>query len=78
MHQLATRSDALDFVASTLLIRASKVSRTILGAGSSDLSRTEAGLLGTLAAGPRRITELARTEALAQPSVTRVVDNLQR
>jgi DNA-binding MarR family transcriptional regulator len=78
MPELAARADALDFVAATLLIRASKVSRMLMAGGENGLSRTEAGLLGTLMSSSRRITELARTEALAQPSVTRVVDNLER
>jgi DNA-binding MarR family transcriptional regulator len=71
-----SRDAALEFVATTLLLRASRVSRMLLSAGNSGISRTEAGLLSTLLDGPRRITELAGTEALAQPSVTRVVDNL--
>jgi DNA-binding MarR family transcriptional regulator len=45
--------------------------------GSRELSRTEAGLLSTLADGPRRITELAETEALAQPSISKLVDKLE-
>jgi DNA-binding MarR family transcriptional regulator len=45
--------------------------------GSRELSRTEAGLLTTLAGGPRRITELAETEALAQPSISKLVDKLE-
>jgi DNA-binding MarR family transcriptional regulator len=45
--------------------------------GPRVLSRTEAGLLITLLDGPRRITELAETEALAQPTVTQLVDKLQ-
>jgi DNA-binding MarR family transcriptional regulator len=35
-------------------------------------------VLLTLLEGPRRITELAATEALAQPTVTQLVDKLQR
>ena len=45
--------------------------------GAHDISRTEAGVLSTLEDGPRRITELAATEALAQPTVTQLVDKLQ-
>lgn len=79
MHSTTVPSTQdLDFVASTLLARASRVSRILLNAGNSGLSRTEAGLLGTLLDGSSRITDLARSEALAQPSVTRVVDSLER
>jgi DNA-binding MarR family transcriptional regulator len=71
------RADALELVASTLLGQTSRLTRLLLGSGSLELSRTEAGLLATLVEGPRRITELAGTEALAQPSVSKLVDKLE-
>jgi DNA-binding MarR family transcriptional regulator len=71
------RADALELVASTLLGQTSRLTRLLLGSGSRQLSRTEAGLLATLVEGPRRITELAGTEALAQPSVSKLVDKLE-
>jgi DNA-binding MarR family transcriptional regulator len=74
----STRSDAVDYVSRTLLSRASRLTRVLLRFGSRELSRTESGLLLTLVDGPRRITELAETEALAQPTVTQLVDKLQR
>jgi DNA-binding MarR family transcriptional regulator len=44
-----------------------------------DLSRTASSVLATLRdAGPRRITELAASEAIAQPSVTTLVGRLER
>src|SRR4051794_26406385 len=44
-----------------------------------DMSRTAASVLATLRdAGPRRITELAASESLAQPSVTTLVARLER
>src|ERR1700733_12830624 len=73
-----TRADAIDIVATTLLRRSSLMVRLVTSFGSRELSRTEVGLLVTLLDGPRRITELAETEALAQPTVTKVVDNLQQ
>lgn len=79
MHSATTtRADAIDLVASTLLPRASLLTRHLLRAGPRELSRTEAGLLVTLTDGPRRITELADSEALAQPTVTQLVDKLER
>jgi DNA-binding MarR family transcriptional regulator len=72
-----SRPGAIDHVATTLFPRASVLTRLLLRSGSRSLSRTEAGLLVTLLGAPRRITELAETEALAQPTVTRVVDQLQ-
>src|SRR3954454_6440886 len=43
-----------------------------------DLSRTAGSVLTTLAEGPRRITELAVAEAVAQPTVTTLVGRLER
>lgn len=71
------RADAIDLVSSRLLTRASRLTRMLLRAGGSELSRTEAGLLGTLIEGPRRITELAESEAIAQPTATQLVDKLE-
>ena len=72
-----TRADAIDIVATTLLRRSSLLIRLVTSFGARELSRTEASLLLTLLDGPRRITELAETESLAQPTVTKVVDRLQ-
>ena len=71
------RSEAIDLVAASLVTRASRLTRLLLRSGSRELSRTEAGLLLTLNDGPRRITELAESEALAQPTVTQLVDKLE-
>ena len=76
-HATPSRAEAIDLVATTLLHRASRLTRTLLRAGASELSRTEAGLLGSLVERPRRITELAESEALAQPTVTQLVDRLE-
>jgi DNA-binding MarR family transcriptional regulator len=44
-----------------------------------DLSRTAASVLATLRdEGPRRVTELAASEAVAQPSMTTLVNRLER
>ena len=44
-----------------------------------DLSRTASSVLATLRdGGPKRITELAASEAIAQPSVTTLVGRLER
>jgi DNA-binding MarR family transcriptional regulator len=72
-----SRTEAIDVVAQTLLPRASLLTRLLLRSGTRSLSRTEAGMLSTLLEGPRRITELAETEAVAQPTVTQIVDKLQ-
>jgi DNA-binding MarR family transcriptional regulator len=74
-EQPPSPSEALDLIAATLS-RSSRLTRLVMGRGSRQLSRTEAGLLNTLVEGPRRITDLAETEALAQPSVSKLVDKL--
>src|SRR3954451_7192602 len=43
-----------------------------------DLSRTAGSVLATLDEGPRRITDLAAAEAVAQPTVTTLVGRLER
>jgi DNA-binding MarR family transcriptional regulator len=43
-----------------------------------DLTRTEVGLLSALSGGPRRITELAELEGLAQPTMTSLVKQLEQ
>lgn len=78
LRRVTTRTDATDLVAGTLLHRASRFTRLVMRSGTRELTRTEAGLLGTLCDGPRRVTELAETEALAQPTVTQLVDKLVR
>jgi DNA-binding MarR family transcriptional regulator len=72
------RADAIETVATTLLGRAHRLTRLLMRSGAHELSRTEAGVLSTLMDGPARITELAASEALAQPTVTQLVDKLER
>jgi DNA-binding MarR family transcriptional regulator len=77
--ETASRADAIDLIATTLASRASRMTRLLVrSSGPHELSRTETGALLTLLEGPRRITELAATEALAQPTATQLVDKLQR
>jgi DNA-binding MarR family transcriptional regulator len=71
------RAEAIDLVASTLLGRAARLTRLLMRSGAHKLSRTEVGVLATLSEGSRRITQLAQTEALAQPTVTQLVDKLE-
>jgi DNA-binding MarR family transcriptional regulator len=71
------RSHAIDLVASTLLGRAARLTRLLMRSGAHEISRTEVGVLATLSDRPRRITQLAMTEALAQPTVTQLVDKLE-
>jgi DNA-binding MarR family transcriptional regulator len=77
VRRAAPRTEALDAVATTLLAQTSRLTRLLMRTGSRELSRTEVGLLTTLTDGPRSISELADTEALAQPSVSKLVDKLE-
>jgi DNA-binding MarR family transcriptional regulator len=72
-----SRAEAVEDVAQHLLPRASLITRLLLRRGGQVISRAEAGILSRLAHGPRRITELAASEALAQPTVTQLVARLE-
>jgi|GEM_PF-533852 len=72
------RSDRIDFVSSQLLARAACLCRHLVSEIGGELSRTEIGLLNTLSGGPRRITELAELERLAQPTMTLLVKRLEQ
>jgi DNA-binding MarR family transcriptional regulator len=72
------RSDRIDHVSSQLLPRVAVLTRLLTSQLDSEFSRTELGLLNTLSSGPRRITELAELERLAQPTLTQLVQRLER
>jgi DNA-binding MarR family transcriptional regulator len=71
------RSSQIEHVSTDLVRRASLMLRLLARQLSSELSRTEAGLLSTLSRGPRRITALAELEGLAQPTMTLLVKRLE-
>jgi DNA-binding MarR family transcriptional regulator len=77
----AKRTERLEHVSSQLLARVALLTRLLtrhlLG---DELSRSEAGVLNTLRlrGGPRRITELAEIEGLAQPTMTLLVQRLEQ
>ncbi len=73
----ADRSQQIAQVSSQLLPRAALVTRLLVCRLGCQLSRTEIGLLNTLSEGPRRITELATLERLAQPTMTQLVKRLE-
>ena len=72
------RSDQIDFVSQQLLTGAGLLVRLLVREVGGELSRTEVGLLSTLSGGPRRITELAELEGLAQPTMTSLVKRLEQ
>jgi DNA-binding MarR family transcriptional regulator len=74
---IAARSEQIDYVSSELLSRAALLIRLLFRQLDGELSRTEVGLLKTLGGGPRRITELAELEGLAQPTITILIKQLE-
>jgi DNA-binding MarR family transcriptional regulator len=72
------RSDLIDHVSKQLLPGAGLLVRLLVREVGGELSRSEVGLLSTLSGGPRRITELAKFEGLAQPTMTSLVKQLEQ
>ncbi|HWF71782.1 MAG TPA: MarR family transcriptional regulator [Solirubrobacteraceae bacterium] len=72
------RVEQIEFVSGQLLSRAALLTRLLTKRLDGDLTRTEAGVLNTLDAGPRRVTELAELEGLAQPTMTLLVKELEK
>jgi DNA-binding MarR family transcriptional regulator len=72
------RAEQIDQVASQLPSRAALLTRLLARQLTGELSRTGAGVLSTLHGGPRRITELAELEGLAQPTMTILVKQLEQ
>lgn len=78
MNSTMARSERLDCVAGQLFPQAALLTRLLFAQLRGELSRTEAGVLNTLSGGPRRITELAALERLAQPTMTLLVKRLEQ
>jgi DNA-binding MarR family transcriptional regulator len=72
------RSDQIDYVSKHLVPGAGLLVRLLVRQLGGEVSRTEVGLLSTLSSGPRRITELAELEGLAQPTMTSLVKQLEQ
>jgi DNA-binding MarR family transcriptional regulator len=71
------REELLEHVCTQLLPRVALVTRLLVKQSRHEISRTEGGVLSTLSARPRRITELAELEGLAQPTMTLLVRRLE-
>jgi DNA-binding MarR family transcriptional regulator len=72
------RAERVDEVAGHLLSRAALLVRLLVKqVRNSEISRTEGEVLSILSSGPRRITELAELEGVAQPTMTLLVKRLQ-
>jgi DNA-binding MarR family transcriptional regulator len=68
---------ALDELAAVLPQQAGRLSRLVLRHAGTGLTRSETSVLSVLSTGPRRITELADQEGLAQPTMTGLVSRLE-
>ena len=73
-----SRAERIDYVSSQLLPGVALLTRLLVRQLGGTWSRTEVSLLNTLSYGPRRITELAEFERLAQPTMTHVVKRLEQ
>src|SRR3954471_8376330 len=74
----AVRAERIEHVADHLLGHVALLTRLLIREVRGDISRTEAAVLRTLTGGPRRITELADLEGLAQPTMTLLVQRLEQ
>jgi DNA-binding MarR family transcriptional regulator len=73
------RAEQIDYVADNLLARAALLVRLLVKqVRASEISRTEGEVLGILDGGPRRITELAELEGVAQPTMTLLIKRLEK
>jgi DNA-binding MarR family transcriptional regulator len=72
------RGQQIDFLAGHLLSRSALLVRLLVKqVRNTDISRTEGEILAILSGGPRRITELAELEGIAQPTMTLLVKRLE-
>jgi DNA-binding MarR family transcriptional regulator len=78
MSSQAERAERLDYIAEHLLTRSAILVRLLVKqVRSREISRTEMQVLSILSEGPRRITELAELEGVAQPTMTLLVKRLE-
>ena len=79
-RSLATRDRAeqAQYISTQLLPEIALLTRLMIKEIGGGYSWTEAGLLKSLSDGPRRVTELAELEGLAQPTTTLLVKRLEK
>jgi DNA-binding MarR family transcriptional regulator len=72
------RAEQLEYIAEHLLTRSAILVRLLVKqVRSREVSRTEMQVLSILSEGPRKITELAELEGVAQPTMTLLVKRLE-
>jgi DNA-binding MarR family transcriptional regulator len=72
------RGQAIDLILEALPQRNGQLLRLLYRKSGTSLPRGMAALLAALDERPRRITELAAREGLAQPTVTRMITRLEK
>jgi DNA-binding MarR family transcriptional regulator len=72
------RVERVEHVVRDLVPLASQLTRLVLRTTRAEISRSEGGILRTLTGGPRRVTELADLEGLAQPTTTVLIKQLEQ
>ena len=77
-RSLPARDQEIEALSAELVPQAALLTRLVVRQLDASLSRSEASLLKTLSGGPRRITELAELEGLAQPTMTLLVKRLEQ
>lgn len=77
MNVASDRQTEVEAIVHDLLPRAAQLTRLVLRDTRDGVSRTEGAVLRTLSTGPRRVTELADLEGLAQPTMTVVIKRME-
>ena len=77
MNQNLDRAEQVEYVSTQLPSQTALLTRLLSKEVGRGLSSTDGGLLRALTDGPRRITELAELEGLAQPTTTLLVKRLE-
>lgn len=72
------RVEEIEAIAAVLPRRLGRLLRLLYRASRTTLPRGMAGILAAIEPEPLRITELAAQEGLSQPSVTRMVERLEK
>ena len=72
------RTDAIDRIVRELLPQVAQLTRLVVRRADGNVSRIQAGILSTLTLGPRRITDLAVHEGLAQSTMTMLIKRLEQ
>jgi DNA-binding transcriptional ArsR family regulator len=72
------REEQIDYLTDNLLSRAALLVRMLVKqVRNREISRTEGEVLSILRDGPRRVTELAELEGVAQPTMTLLIKRLE-